>query len=226
MTHDARNLPDSETLPPFSVQLAQQLGGVRGLVESSIPVVVFVVVNLVSSIFDWSLAVALIAATGTAVAMAGYRLARRESVRHALNGVFGILIGALVAWRTGNPKDFYLPGILLSLGYGLAMLGSVVVRRPLVGWLWSVVVAGGSMSWRDEPRLVRTFGWLTMLWAGIYLAKVALSTGIYYAPQLTEIEKATALGVVRVALGFPPYLLLLAVTVWAVRRTTRGLTAA
>ncbi|MCW3844051.1 DUF3159 domain-containing protein, partial [Micromonospora yasonensis] len=39
--------------------------------------------------------------------------------------------------------------------------------------------------------------------------------GLYLAHQ------DTALGVARLALGYPPYALLLLITVWAVRRVTR-----
>ena len=211
------DLPEP-ALPSFSEQLADQLGGVRGVVESSIPVLVFVVASLVTPLRP-----AIIAAVGTALAMAGYRLARKESVRHAINGVFGIVIGAVVAWKSGNAAGFYLPGILYSLGYGLAMLVSVAVRRPLVGWIHSLVVGGGSARWRQEPRLVRTFGWLTVLWAGVFLVKVVIQAGIWFAPQLSDAQKATALGVARLALGVPPYALLLALTVWAVRRVSRTL---
>jgi hypothetical protein len=201
-----------EPMPSFSEQMAQQLGGVRGLVESSIPVFVFVLANILGGLRP-----AMYAAVGTAVAIGVYRLARRESVRHAVNGLFGIFIGVAFAWKTGEARDFYLPGILLSVGNAAAMLVSVVIRRPLVGWVWSVVAGGGSTRWREEPSLLRTFGWLTVLWAGVYLLKVGVQTGLYLANQVN------ALGVARLALGYPPYLLLLAVTVWAVRRATRQL---
>ena len=36
-----------EPLPSFAEQMADQLGGWRGLVESSIPVVVFVLANII-----------------------------------------------------------------------------------------------------------------------------------------------------------------------------------
>src|SRR5690348_559957 len=89
---------EEEPLPPFSVQMAQQLGGVRGLVESSIPITLFIVVNFLGDHFKWwSLRTSLIVAVGAALSMAVYRLTRRESVRHALNGVFGIAIGAYIA---------------------------------------------------------------------------------------------------------------------------------
>jgi uncharacterized protein DUF3159 len=206
--------PDrDEVLPTFSEQVSQQLGGVRGMVESSIPVIAFVLVNIV-----WSLKPALIVAVVTALLIAGYRLSRRQSVRHAINGMVGIGIGALIAWKTGSPKDFYLPGILLSLGYGVAMLASVALRYPLVGWLWSVVADRGATRWRELPALRRTFAWLTVLWAATYLAKVVVNLLVYFAAGLSDDQKASILGIMRIVLGFPPYALLLALTVWAVRR--------
>jgi hypothetical protein len=160
-------------------------------------------------------------AVGTALAIAAFRLSRRQSVRHAMNGLLGIGIGAFIAWRTGNAKDFYLPGIFIGLGYVVAMVASVAVRRPVVGWVWSVVADKGSTRWRDDHGLRRTFAWLTLVWASMYFAKAILQVGIYFADALTEDQKASILGIVRIALGVPPYVLLAALTVWAVRRHMR-----
>jgi hypothetical protein len=204
----AQSAPAAE--PSFSEQLAEQLGGWRGLLESSVPISVFVVANIV-----WELRPAIIVAVTTALLIAVFRLSRRQPVRHAVNGLFGILLGAFIAWRSGDARDFYLPGIVLSAGYAVATLLSVVVRRPLVGWLWSVVLDGGRTRWREDPVLLRTFGWLTVLWAVVYLMKVGIQTTLYLADQ------DDWLGVSRIALGWPPYAVLLAVTVWSVRRATR-----
>jgi hypothetical protein len=198
--------------PSFSEQIADQLGGVRGLVESSIPVAVFVVANIV-----WTLRPALILSVVIGLGIAGYRLSRREPIRHALNGLFGIALGAIIASATGKAKDFHLPTILYTLGYSVALLGSVAVRRPLVGWLWSVTFAGGTHRWRTEPRLLRLFGRLTMLWAAVYVVKVTVLTALYLTNQ------DNALGIARLALGYPPYALLLLVTVYAVRKVLRSL---
>ncbi|MFC0531109.1 DUF3159 domain-containing protein [Phytohabitans kaempferiae] len=201
---------DEERLPSFAEQMADQLGGWRGLVESSVPVVVFVVVNIVGDLNP-----AIVASVGVAVAIAVLRLIQRRPIRHAVNGLFGVGIGAFIAWRTGDEKDFYLPGILYGIGYGLALLASVAVRQPLVGWIWSVIVAGGKSEWRSDPKLIRLFSRLTVLWGVVWLAKVGVQAALYLADQ------DTALGVARLVLGYPPYLLLLALTVWAVRRATR-----
>ncbi|GAA4459237.1 DUF3159 domain-containing protein [Phytohabitans houttuyneae] len=202
---------DEERLPSFAEQMADQLGGWRGLVESSVPVVVFVFVNIIADLNP-----ALIASVGVALAIAALRLIQRRPVRHAVNGLFGVGIGAFIAWRTGDEKDFYLPGILYGIGYGLALLVSVAVRQPLVGWIWSVIVAGGKAEWRTDPKLIRLFSRLTVLWGVVWLAKVGVQAALYVADQ------DTALGVARLVLGYPPYLLLLAFTVWAVRRETKS----
>jgi len=199
-----------ERLPSLTEQMAEQLGGWRGLVESSIPVFVFVIANVISELRP-----ALIASVSVGVLIAVVRLIQRRPIRHAVNGLFGIAIGAIIAWRTGEERDFYLPGILYGVGYGLALLGSVAIRQPLVGWIWSVIVAGGRSEWRHDRRLVRTFNWLTVLWGVVWLTKVGVQAGLYLA------HMDTALGVARLALGYPPYALLLAITIWTVRRVTK-----
>ncbi|WP_406067398.1 DUF3159 domain-containing protein [Micromonospora sp. NBC_01638] len=201
---------DEERLPTIAEQMADQLGGWRGLVESSIPVVVFVIANIIGELRP-----AVIASVSIAVLIAGLRLAQRRPIRHAINGLFGVGVGAAIAWRTGDERDFYLPGILYGIGYGIALLISAVIRQPLVGWIWSVLVAKGRSEWRDDPKLVRVFTQLTVLWGVVWLAKVGVQAGLYLAHQ------DTALGVARLALGYPPYALLLLITVWTVRRITR-----
>jgi len=196
--------------PSFSEQIAEQLGGVRGLFESSIPVAVFVVVNIV-----WALRPALILSVVVGLGIAGWRLSRKEPIRHALNGLFGIAIGAVIASSTGQAKDFHLPTIVLSLLQAAALIVSVTVRRPLIGWFWSVTVDGGGDRWRTYPPLLRMFGWLTVLWAAVYVVKVSVLTSLYLTDQ------DDALGIARLVLGYPPYALLLLITVYSVRRVLR-----
>jgi hypothetical protein len=214
MTRDEGNThaqADEEALPTFSEQLADQLGGVRGVLESSVPVVIFVIANILSTL-NW----AVVVSAGSAVAIAIYRLTRKQSVRNAINGLFGVGIGAFIAWKTGSTKNFYLPGILLSGAYGVAMLLSVPFRRPLVGWVWSLLAAGGSTEWRREPKMVRLFNRLTILWSVTYLVKVGIQAVMFQ--HTGAHDSGTSLGVARLLLGYPPYALLLAFTVWSVRR--------
>lgn len=203
--------PSDPLLPSFPEQISQQLGGWRGTVEAAVPITVFIVVNLV-----WTLQPALVASVALAVLIAGVRLAQRRPIRYAVNGLFGIGLGAVIAWRTGEARDFYLPGILISYGYAAGMILSVLLRHPLVGWLWSVLFTGGRSGWRSDPRLMRTFTWLTLLWAAVWVAKVSVQAWLYLA------EEEHLLGVARLVLGAPPYALLLVITIWVVRRVQRS----
>lgn len=207
---DTDPVEQDEQLPSLSEQMAEQLGGWRGMVESSVPVVVFVLVNIFAELRP-----AVISAVSVAAAIAVIRLLQRRPVRHAVNGLVGIGIGALIAWRTGDERTFHLPGILYGSVYGLVLLGSAALRQPLVGWIWSIIAAGGRSEWRQDPRLVRTFTLLTWLWGVVWLTKVGVMAGLYLA------DMDTALGIARLLLGFPPYALLLVITIWAVRRVNR-----
>ncbi|BCJ35992.1 membrane protein [Actinocatenispora thailandica] len=200
-----------EAVPTFSEQMSTQLGGVRGIIESCVPVLVFIAVNIAVSLRP-----ALIAAVGIAVLIGIYRLIRRQPVRHAVNGLFGIAIGGIIAWKTGQAKDFYAPGIFIAFGYALILLGSMALRRPLIGYVWGIVMAGGKHAWRDSGRLLRTFQWLTLLWAACFVLRGAVQGLLYWADQ------PTMLGLSRVALSWPLYVAQLAVTLWAVRRAARN----
>jgi Protein of unknown function (DUF3159) len=212
---------EDEQLPPFAEQMAQQLGGWRGLIESGIPVAVFVLVNvtmgwlLPASQTRTGLQWAIVSAVAVAIGIAVVRLLRKQSIRFAVNGLFGIALGAYLAWNSGEARDFYLPGIIITLAYVVFLLGSIAIGHPLVGWFWTVIANGGKGEWRSDNRLRRTFAWLTALWAVVFLLKASIQTALWLA------NYPNALGVARIALGYPPFLMLLAISFWAARRVTR-----
>jgi hypothetical protein len=210
-----------EPFPSMSEQIAEQLGGVRGLIESSVPVLVFVLLNVLlgDNVADLekrtALSWAIGGAVGTAVLIGAYRLIRKEPVRHAVNGIFGIAVGAYLAWRTGEAKDFYLPGILLTLAQSAVLVISVGVRKPIIGYVWGVLANKGRHDWFDNKELFRTFQWLTLVWAGSLFVRAGVQGWLYLQDQ------ATAIGVVRILISWPIYAATFAFTVWAVRRVTR-----
>ncbi|WP_310376235.1 DUF3159 domain-containing protein [Catenuloplanes atrovinosus] len=202
---------EEERIPTMSEQMAEQLGGVRGLIETSIPVCAFVVLNLV-----WDLYPAIFGAVGTAVAIAIYRLIRKQPVRHAINGLFGIALGAYLAARSGEARDFYLPGILLTFAQAAVMIISVAVRKPLIGYIWAIIAAGGKHDWRHHPALFRTFQWLTLAWAASLILRAGIQGALWIAKQ------PDLLGIARIVISWPTYVGMLALTVWAVRRTLKA----
>jgi len=210
---------DEDELPSMSEQIAEQLGGVRGLIESSVPVLAFVLFNVVLSsvahldkrtALYWAIAGSVISALGIGV----YRLARREPVRHAVNGLFGIAVGAYFAWRTGKAENFYLPGILITFGQAAIFLASAAVRKPLIGYAWGVMANKGHQDWFGNRRLFRTFQWLTVVWVISLCARAGVQ--LYLWSQ----HEANALGIVRILISWPIYAGTFAYSAWAIHRVT------
>ena len=189
--------------------LLEQMGGAGGLISSVLPVLVFVVMNTAAG-----LAPAIWAALGSAVAVGGWRLYRREPLQPAVSGVLGVGVCAFIAYRTGEARGFYLYGIWFSLVAGLAFLLSVAVRRPLVGVIWSALNGSGS-AWRFDRRARFGYDVATLVWAVFFLARFGVQRWLY------EAQETTLLGVARLAMGLPLTAVAALVTIWAVRRARR-----
>lgn len=189
--------------------LLEQMGGVSGIVASTIPVGVFVISNI---LFD--LQPAIIAALVAGVAVAVWRVVRKQPLQPAVSGLLGVGLAAFIASRTGEARGFYLPGLITSAAFGLAFLVSVLVRWPLAGVVWHGINGDGH-GWRRNPALLRAYTWATLLWTLVFASRVVLQGLLYDA------NEETWLGVARLAMGYPLTGLALLFTVWAVRRAHR-----
>ncbi|MGV9868977.1 DUF3159 domain-containing protein, partial [Rhodococcus koreensis] len=131
--------------------ILDQLGGISGLIYSTLPILVFVPVNAV-----WGLGPAIWAALGVAAAILVWRLVRHSPIQPAVSGFFGVGISAFIAYRTGDAKGYFLFGIYTSLAYGAVFLISILVRRPLVGLIWGFLNGHGNL-WRRHRGAVRAY---------------------------------------------------------------------
>ncbi len=174
-----------------------------------IPVVVFVAVNPFVGLVP-----AIWAALGVAIALGVWRLIRREPVQPAVSGILGVALCAFIAYRTGEARGFFLYGIWYSLVAGVALMVSVVVRRPLVGVLWSVL-NGSGFSWLTNRRAKLGFDVATAVWAVFLLARFVVQRYLY------DLQQTEWLGVARLAMGLPLTALAALVTIWAIRRAVR-----
>ena len=189
--------------------LLEQMGGVSGVVASSIPVAVFVVVNLVAELQP-----AIIAALAAGVLVAVWRIARKQRLQPAVSGLLGVGVAAFIAYRTGEARGFYLPGLVFSAVFALAFAISTLVRWPLAGVIWHGINGQGH-EWRRDPRLLRAYTMATLLWTAVFLARLVVQGWLYNADQ------ETWLGIARLAMGYPLVGVALLGTVWAVRRARR-----
>jgi FtsH-binding integral membrane protein len=189
--------------------LLEQMGGVQGVVASTIPVAVFVVANVL-----FALQPALIAALAAGVLIAVWRIVRKQPLQPAVSGLLGVGFAAFVAYRTGEARGFYLPGLIVSAAFGVAFLVSVLVRWPLAGVIWHGI-NGDGQSWRQDRRMLRAYTYASLLWTAVFAARVVVQGWLYNA------DEETWLGVARLAMGYPLVGVALLGTVWAVRRARR-----
>jgi hypothetical protein len=190
--------------------LLEQMGGVPGIVASTVPVLVFVVVNVVAELRP-----ALWAAISAGVLVLIWRLVRRDPIQPAISGLLGVGVCALVANQTGEARGFYLPGLLYSAFLGVVALVSVVVRWPLAGVIWHGI-NGHGQGWRQDPVLLRAYTWATGIWAFVFAARVVVQGLLYDA------NAENWLGIARLAMGYPLLGVAILATILIVRRAERS----
>nr|WP_282107829.1 DUF3159 domain-containing protein [Streptomyces sp. F63] len=177
--------------------MLEAFGGVRGMVDTTVPGLVFVLVYTIKRDIHLS----AISALGLTAALAAVRLIQRDTLKHAFSGVFGVAFGAVFAMMSGDAKNFYLPGMLYTLGLSVVYILSAVFRFPLIGLLLGPILRE-NLSWRTRnPGRLRAYTRATWAWGLILLAKSAILFPLYWWGD------ATQLGWVKVALGIPPFLL-------------------
>lgn len=194
--------------------LLEQMGGVAGLIYSSLPVVVFVPV---SSAFG--LLPAILTALGVAALILVWRLARRESVQPAVSGFIGVGFCALIAWFVGAAKGYFLLGIWMSLFWAAVFGVSILVRRPVVGYVWSWV-NGHGYRWRSVRRAVTAFDIATLTWVAVFGARFLVQHHLYDADQTGWLATA------RIAMGWPLTAVAALATYLAIKSAQRAVHAA
>ena len=161
------------------------------MVDSAIPTVAFVTVNA-----EAGLTAGIIVAVAVALALTVLRLARREPVQQAFSGLFAVGIAAFVASRTGTAEGFFLPSIAKNAVASVVGLASVLVGRPLAGYL----MAGLDQRyarWREEPDTRRAAVWATFVWVGVFGLRFVVQGALYLAGEPGWLAAA------NIALGLP-----------------------
>ncbi len=194
-------------------RLLAQAGGVSGLIYSSLPVVIFVAVSSVTGLLA-----AIGCALGVAALVLSWRLIRRESTQPALSGFFGVAVCALIAYLVGQSKGYFLLGIWMSLLWAVVFAVSVLIRRPVVGFLWSWA-SGRDHGWRDVPRAVYAFDIATLGWMLVFAARFIVQRLLYDADQTGW------LGVARIGMGWPLTAMAALATYAAIKGVQRAMPA-
>jgi Protein of unknown function (DUF3159) len=195
-----------------ALSLAESLGGRRGVAESGLPSIVFVAAYTASG-QDLRVSVWLALVAGAVLAVV--RLVRRETVQHAVAGFVGVAIAAWIASRTGRAENFFLPGLLINAGYAAAYAVSILARWPLLGVIVGPL-SGHGMAWRDDPVALRGYSRASWIWVAMFVLRLIVQLPLYLTGAVV------ALGVARLAMGWPLFVVAIYLS-WLVLRRVPGI---
>ncbi|MYW02045.1 DUF3159 domain-containing protein [Streptomyces sp. SID3343] len=202
MERPASDVDGAEPVPTDSAAtMIAAFGGVRGMIDMTVPGLVFVIAYTISR-STWA---AAITAGAVALAFAIVRIVRRESLQHALGGFLGVAVAGFVAIKSGKAENFYSVGMLLTGGYAVAYLISILVRWPLIGVVLGPAL-GENFTWRQIPARYAAYRKATWVWIVMFVLRIVIQIPIWMTGNVT------ALGAAKVALGVPPFLVVCYIT--------------
>jgi hypothetical protein len=180
--------------PPSPIDLLRDK---RAMVDTGLGPVAFVAVYAI-----FGLNPAAIVAIAISVALMIERLIRGKSVVNAVSGLVGTGIAAFIAVRTGKAEAFFVPRMLIQLGYAVVFAGSVAIRRPITGFIIAALYRA-EPGWWKLPPVKRAMSELTLAWAALFLLR-----GVVYA-VLIYLAKPGGLAAASLGLGWPAFGLLM-----------------
>jgi hypothetical protein len=179
-----------------SKTILNALGGTRGLLDSGLPALVFLIIFTPTHKLNDAIYGALI----VSAVLTLIRLIRKDTLQHALSGLLGVAVCAIFSRSTGKAQDFYLPGLIINVVYGTLYAVANLIGWPLLGLVLGPVIGEGT-QWRTNPRRKAAYtrgGWI---WVGLFCSRLAVQYPLYRAGAVTQ------LGIARVIMGWPLFLL-------------------
>jgi len=175
--------------------LNKAIGGWRGLSDSALPSTLFILIF----VFQKNLNNALIASLVLGGVLLVIRLFERRSLTQVFSGFIGLSISVFLTWRTKDASNFFLTGIVTNGIYGFFLLISVLIRKPLIGYLVGSLV-GDTSGWLKHPLLVRAYTTVTWLWVAVFGLRLLVQIPLYLNDNIA------LLGTVKIFMGWPLYL--------------------
>lgn len=191
---------------PSGRALLGAVGGIRGLIEAILPGLGFLILYTVTH----ELWLSVVAPFAIAVVFIVVRAIQRQPVMPAITGAIGIALSAGLALWTGSAANNFLLGFVINGVAVVALVISLLVRRPLVGVIVGLLT--GDEHWRHDATKLKVAYVATVLWLLLSGLRLAVQVPLYLA------DLPDALAATKLLMGVPLYLGLLWVT-WMLVRT-------
>ena len=182
----------------FSV--VDAIGGPRGVVESMLPGVVFVVLFVITSDLNLTIGVSAV----LAVAQVIVRLCQRQSAMGALSGLIAVGICLIWAWKSHEARNYYMFGFITNAVYCTLLTLSLAVRVPGLGLMVEFIRTIPTErfrewfdDWMGDVALKRAYMVVTALWAGVFALRLIVQVPLYLT------DHVALLGTARLLMGIP-----------------------
>ncbi|WP_421790072.1 DUF3159 domain-containing protein [Gardnerella sp. DNF01192] len=182
----------------FSV--IDSMGGVRGVIESMLPGLLFVICFVVTRNVQTTVIVAAV----IAVLQVVIRFIQRQSLMGAISGLFSIGICLVWVWTSHQARDYYMMGFITNAVYGVLLAISLIVRVPALGLVIESIrkmptenFGAWLHEWLDYKPLKRAYMYVTGLWIGVFALRLVLQVPLYLTNHVVW------LGTVRLIMGLP-----------------------
>jgi Protein of unknown function (DUF3159) len=195
---------------PTAKSLLAAIGGIRGIVESVLPGIAFLVLYVLTHSLLISVGIPVLIALIFLVARAG----ARSSMTSAIAGAVLLAVSAVLTLVTHNAVTNFVPGMIINAVCLIVLIVSLIVRWPLIGVIVGLLF-GDMTGWRADPAKRRILTLATWLWVALFAIRLVLEVPLYFAGNVP------ALGIVRLITSVPLYALFL----WATWLLVRGVYA-
>ncbi|MEX1080218.1 MAG: DUF3159 domain-containing protein [Homoserinimonas sp.] len=192
---------------PRASALLKAIGGVRGLTESILPGLGFLVVYTITR----ELVLSVLAPVAVAICFVAIRLISRTPASLAFAGLFGVGVSAILAMMTGRTEDNFLPGLIINVVSVVVLVTSIAIKWPFIGIIVGFLSSEGT-AWRENQQKRRVLMLATWLWVGLFSARLLVQAPLYLSSQTDW------LAAMKLIMGVPLYAAMVWVT-WLLVRT-------
>lgn len=182
----------------FSV--IDSIGGIRGIIESMLPGLLFVICYVVTN----NLQTTVIASAALAVLQVVIRLIQKQSLMGVISGLVSIAICLIWVWTSHKAGDYYMLGFITNAVYCVLLAISLIVRVPALGLVIESIrkmptenFGAWLHEWLDYKPLKRAYMYVTGLWICVFVLRLVLQVPLYL------VDNFVWLGTVRLIMGLP-----------------------
>lgn len=173
--------------------IGRAMGGVRGVAETIIPPLLFIVLYLVTGTVRIPAIACLAIACGAIIV----RLIQKIDVVPALSGFLVVVISAVWALKSGQASNYFILGIITNCAYLAVLLLSLIARWPLMGLIIGFL-RGDPTGWKNgklahtpEQSLTRRRYWhITWIWVGLFAARLLVQVPLFTTKAIAPLAAA------------------------------------